>query len=130
LKPQYSINEPQNRVDVTYIGEISVDDVIGLIEAAISDPGFHADMDSLSDFTQASLDWTLNEVDQLRRYVTRVRPTIGHARWAVLFSSEADASTARVFIALHNAFTDTIAIKLFKKRIEALSWLDSPKPPR
>jgi hypothetical protein len=127
MKPQYSFDEAHNRVEVRYVGQITVDDVIGLIGDVIADPKFRLDMDSYSDFGKAELDWTLNEVDQLRKYVTKVRQSIGRARWAVVFPPGNDASTARVFVALHNAFSDSIVVKLFKSRTEAEAWLDSPK---
>lgn len=127
MKKPFEIDAAHNRVDTGYLGDVIVDDCIETIKGVIADPKFQTGMDAICDFSDATVVWGLPEMDRLRKFIQTVRPKIGHARWAVIFPKGKDRSTARIFVALHNAFDSHLKIKLFTSRYDANEWLNSPK---
>ncbi|MEW5796514.1 MAG: hypothetical protein AB1772_09140 [Candidatus Zixiibacteriota bacterium] len=127
MKKPHIVDEARNLVETGYIGNVTVEDVIANIEAVIADPKFRAGMDAICDYTDASAVWNLAELDRLRKYVLKIRPLVGNTRWAVIFPKGKDTTTARIFIALHNAFDSQIKIKLFNNRHDAHAWLDEAR---
>jgi hypothetical protein len=122
---QYSIDTTHGLIHKKHSGEVTVDDEIKLLDQIISDPTFHKGMNALCDFTNATASWSLEDLDRFRAYVTRIKKVTGRCKWAILFPAGSDTSTARMFVALNDAFEDTISAKLFSDSKEALAWLQS-----
>lgn len=100
-----------------------------MIDQVISDPTYRKGMHTLCDFTSASASWSLEDLDTFRAYVTRIKKITGKCKWAILFPPGSDTSTARMFVALNDAFGDTITARLFSDSKEALAWLQSTDDP-
>lgn len=118
----YQIDPSRGLITVHYSGKISVEDCIDLVNEVLADSAFRPGMNSVSNFTEASVTWSLAELDRFRVFVSKIKHLTGPARWAAVFPKGKDTSTARMFIALHNAFEDTIKVKLFDNEEAALKW--------
>lgn len=125
---QYQIDSNRKLITVVYEGKITADEVIALIDQVVADPAYEREMDAISDFSQASLTWTLAELDRFRVYVSKIKYVTGPSKWAAVFPKGKDTSTARMFIALHNAFEGTIKVKLFDNNDDAMKWLMQTVP--
>jgi hypothetical protein len=107
------------------MGLVTVTQAIQLIDQIVSDPTFRKGMNSLCDFTQGGVSWSIEDLDTFRTYVNRIKGVTGKCKWAILFDPGADTSTARMFTALHGALGDTIVVKVFSDRMKAVAWLQS-----
>ena len=123
MKSQYSIDVEHALIHKRHIGVITVEEEIELVDTVLSDPTYRKGMNSLCDFSEASVNWSLDDLDRYRSYVTRIKKVTGKCKWAIIFPSGKDNSTARMFVALHEAFQDTISVKLFNDATEAMDWL-------
>jgi len=124
MKCSYVIDSENNLIRKKWIGKMTVDDEIALICKIISDPKFRKGMNAICDLTEAEVDWSTSELDRLRRYVADIRKTTGECKWAIISSGGITSLTARIFVLLHEAFMDTIEVKLFKTEQEALPWIN------
>ncbi len=122
----YEIDTDRKLIFVTYAGRVSGDECVDLINQVLADPKYQPRMNSVSYFTDATLTWSLAELDRFRVFVSKIKLMTGPSRWAAVFPKGKDTSTARMFIALHNAFEDTIKVKLFDNEEDALSWAMEP----
>lgn len=123
MESEYRIDQADNLVYKTHIGVITVDDEIALLEAILADKAYHSGMDALCDYSQATVDWNLADLDRIRGYISRIKQLTGPCKWALVPTGGVNNSTARIFVALHAAFEDTIEVKLFDTPEEALRWL-------
>ncbi len=124
-KSFFTIDVAHGLIHKRHAGNVTVAEVMQMIDEIIADPTYRKGMDSFCDFTDAAVSWTLEDLDKFRAYVSRIKKITGKCRWAILFPSGKDTSTARMFVALHEAFEDTIAVRLFSDSKEALAWLQS-----
>lgn len=122
----YQIDTERKLIFVTYTGRVSGDECVNVVNEVLADPAYQPRMNSVSYFTDATLTWSLAELDRFRVFVSKVKQMTGPSRWAAVFPKGKDTSTARMFIALHNAFEDTIKVKLFDNEEDALSWAMEP----
>lgn len=123
VRHQYSIDITHGLIHKTHSGEVAVDEEIRLLDQIVSDPIYRKGMNALCDFTNATAVWSLEDLDRFRAYITRIKKVTGKCKWAILFAQGSDTSTARMFVALNDAFEDTISAKLFSDPKEALAWL-------
>lgn len=123
MKSQYQIDKALNIVFTAYTGNITVEDVINKTNAVIADPDFSAGMNSVCDYTEATAVWSLAEVDRFRAYVQKLKEGTPKSRWALIFPKGKDTSTARIFVALQNAFTENLEVQIFRDRHAAMEWL-------
>jgi hypothetical protein len=123
MKSQYQIDKALNIVFTTYSGNITVDDVINKTNAVIADPDFKPGMNSVCDYTEATAVWTLAEVDRFRAYVQKLKEGSARSKWALIFPKGKDTSTARIFVALQNAFSPNLEVQIFRDRHSAMAWL-------
>ncbi len=124
-RSQFSIDSIHGIIHKRHIGNVTVTEEMQMIDQVISDPTYRKGMNTLCDFTSASVAWSLQDLDTFRAYVTRIKKITGKCKWAILFPAGSDTSTARMFVALHEAFEDTIAVRIFADSKEALAWLQS-----
>ncbi len=122
----YQIDTDRKLIFVTYTGKVSGDECVNVINQVLADPAYEMSMNSVSYFTDATLTWSLAELDRFRVFVSKIKHMTGPSRWAAVFPKGKDTSTARMFIALHNAFEDTIKVKLFDNEDDALKWAMEP----
>jgi hypothetical protein len=122
MKSQYRIDSDQGLIFKTHRGQITVEDEIEILDAILSDPQHRKGMNAVCDFSEATVSWELAQLDQFRAYVRRKSESFGHCRWAIVFPQGKDASTAKLFVALNDAFEETIMAKLFRTTEEALEW--------
>lgn len=127
MKSQYQIDKALNIVFTAYNGNITVEDVIAKTNALIADPDFSPAMNSICDYTEATAVWTLAEVDRFRAYVQKLKEGTAHSKWALIFPKGKDTSTARIFVALQNAFTENLEVQIFRDRHSAMAWLADAK---
>lgn len=104
-------------------GTVTVDEVISKITTILSDPDYHRGMSAVCDYSDATLDWSLADLNRLRSYLSRMKSQIGSSQWAIVIPPGKDTSTARLFIALHNAFSSSPQIELFRDHDTAQHWL-------
>jgi hypothetical protein len=128
LSHHYRIDTDRKLVTVAYEGKITVEEVIALIDQVVADKAYEREMDAISDFSQANVTWTLAELDRFRVYISKIKFVTGPSNWAIIFPPGKDTSTARMFIALHNAFEGTIKVKLFNNEDAAMKWLMQTAP--
>ena len=57
-----------------------------------------------------------------RAFVRRMSNAWGKCRWAIIFPSGKDASTAKLFVTLNEAFEESVSARLFRSMDEALAW--------
>ena len=123
MKSQYTVDVDQKIVFTAYSGNISVDDVIAKTTAVLADPNYRPGMGAVCDYSNASVEWSLAEVDRFRVFMTKVGKQAGQSKWAIVFPKGKDTTTARIFVALHNAFETGIEVQLFRDQHSALAWL-------
>lgn len=128
MSHQYIIDSDRKLVSIVYTGKISADEVVAQIDRVVADKLYEREMDAISDFSQATLTWTLAELDRFRVFVSKIKYVTGPSKWAAVFPKGKDTSTARMFIALHNAFEGTIKVKLFDNHDDAMKWLMQTAP--
>lgn len=121
----YKIDTAHNMVRKIHVGHISVEEEIAFLETVFSDPLFQRGMHALCDLSEAIVDWNLNDLDRFRTFVENRKNQLGNCKWALLSMGGITHLTARIFILLHEAFSDTIQIKLFGNKADAEAWLAS-----
>ena len=126
MKSHYSIDSERKLIFKKHVGKVTVDEEIALLEEVMADPAFRSGMSALCDFTEADGSWSLNELDRFRAFVDRIRRRWGQCKWAVVFTAGADTSTARIFVALNDAFGTEIEVKLFNSAEDGLAWMAEP----
>ncbi len=126
MRHEYVIDVERNLIRKTNHGPLTVAEEIELITRITDDPLFRRGMNAVCDFTDGSAEWSLNEIDEFRAFVAKVKPVIGPCRWAIVIPQSENRVTARIFIALHSAFEDTIEVRLFDTVDEAAAWLETP----
>ncbi|MEW6050592.1 MAG: hypothetical protein AB1644_05965 [Candidatus Zixiibacteriota bacterium] len=123
MKSYYEIDSAHNLILKGHRGKLAVDDEIEVVNAILADPKYKKGMGAFCDLTEASVNWSLEELDRFRVFVARIKSVCGKSRWGIHISPGKDNTTARMFAALHDAFEDTITVKLFEDREEALKWV-------
>ena len=126
MRHEYVIDVKRNLIRKTNRGPLSVAEEIELITRITDDPLFRRGMNAICDFTDGSAEWSLNEIDEFRAFVAKIKPVVGPCRWAIVIPHSENRVTARIFIALHSAFEDTIEVRLFDTVDEAIAWLETP----
>src|SRR5574341_1759383 len=119
----YKIDQNLNLITFHSVGKVTVDEEIAQVEAIIADPKFKKDMNVIGDLSDALYDWSLNEIDQYRRFVKSVGPQIGKCKWAVIVSAGATQHAAKLFSALQESHDKVVKVKVFNDTKTALSWL-------
>ena len=122
---RYVIEPENNLFRKTYEGTISVEDEINLLTQVLKDPDYRKGMNAICDFSKARVDWGLGDIDHIRAYIAKIKDQVGKCKWALITTDSVSSITARIFLVLHEAFQDTITIKLFSNEIEAMAWIDS-----
>ena len=123
MKHEYRIDTDRNLITKRYAGSLSIDEEIEFINEIISDPHYQKGLNVCCDLSQAKVVWSLEDLDRFRAFVSRLKRLTGKHKWAILVSRGDDTTTARMFAALHGAMEDTIEVRLFYDRPEALEWL-------
>ena len=124
MKHEYRIDADHDLISKRYAGSLSVDEEIAFINEIISDPHYQKGLNVCCDLSQATVVWSLEDLDRFRAFVGRLKRLTGKHKWAILVSRGEDTTTARMFAALHGAMEDTIEVRLFYERDEALDWLE------
>ena len=122
MNGQYFIDVDRGLVVKKHVGQISVDDEIEILNTIVSDPKFRKGMNAVCDFTDANVSWELADLDKFRAFVRRMSNAWGKCRWAIIFPSGKDASTAKLFVTLNEAFEESVSARLFRSMDEALAW--------
>ncbi len=128
MKSTYKIDIEQNLIFKKHYGDITLKDEIEILDSIINDPDHRPGMNAICDFTDATMDWNLGDMDRFRLFVAKLKKRAGKSRWAVVFPKGKNTSTIRLLIALHNSLEDTLKGKLFKSHEEALAWVNENKP--
>ncbi len=123
MKTSFTIDVDRNLITKIHRGAITVDDEIELLTAIFSDPTFRRGMNAICDYTDATAEWSFSDIDRIRAYVARIKHIAGACKWAIVAPKGKDRSTGRIFVALHDAFEDTITVKLFDTVDEGLAWI-------
>lgn len=119
----YVIDVENNLIRKTHFGVITVDEEIAALDNILSDPDCRKGMNTVCDFTEAIVEWSLSEIDQFRAYIGKIKRNVGNCKWAIVFPGGKSAATAKMFVAMHKAMEDTIEVELFKNPEAALSWI-------
>ncbi len=122
MESTYVVLPNENLFRKTHRGIVTVDDEIELVNKILGDPNYRMGMNAVCDFSGASVRWTLADVDRFRAYISRIKQQTGKCKWAIVFPKGKDTSTARIFIALNDAFEDAIVVRLFEAVDEAEQW--------
>ena len=120
---EYVIDSADSTVRSTHVGQIPVEEEIAFLETVLSDSQFQRGMHALCNLSEATIDWSLNDLDRFRSFVENRKNVMGNCKWALLSTGGITHLTARIFILLYEAFSDSIQIKLFGTKEEAEAWL-------
>jgi hypothetical protein len=123
VKTTYRIDASLNTIFNTFTGEITVDDVVDLASRILADPEFRIGMNTCGDFSNATLSWSLADLDRFRSFYKTIEPQIAKSKWAPVFPKGKDATTAKIFAALTNAVSRDHEVRVFRDRHAALAWL-------
>ncbi|MBK7142466.1 MAG: hypothetical protein IPH75_10335 [bacterium] len=123
MKSQFHVDLEQQIVFSAYSGSITVDDVIAKTEAMLADPNYRPGMGAVCDYSNATVEWSLAEVDRFRVFMSKITAKAGQSKWAIIFPKGKDTTTARIFVALHSAFVNGIEIQIFRDQHSALNWV-------
>jgi hypothetical protein len=124
MKSTYEIFPEGNLFRKTHKGVVSVDDEIDLLNRILADPTYRKGMNAVCDFSDASVNWSLADVDRFRAYISKIKHRTGKCKWGIVFPKGKDTSTARIFIALNDAFENLIAVKMFETEEEVRKWIE------
>ena len=125
MKSSYSIDAEKGLIYKTHLGQVTVNEEIELLDEIFSDPKFRTGMNAICDFTGASIDWELADLDRFRVYVARINHIAGKCKWAIVSTETTTRNTARLFIALGKNLPDSIEVRLFDDARDALEWAGS-----
>jgi len=123
MKCRYEIDRENNIFIKMHYGNITVDGEIELLNRIFADPEYRKGMNAICDFTEASVDWGLDDIDRFRTYISGIGDIAGECKWAVVSRGGITNITARIFLVLHEAFQQSISLKLFSNRQDALAWI-------
>lgn len=121
----YTFDTERNLVICTYSGRTTVEDTIACINEVLDDARYQPGMNAMSEYLDASGEWTLTDLDKFRTYIANVKKRTGKSRWAVVIPEGKNTATARIVVAIHNALDNTIEIQLFRDRDAAVGWLET-----
>ncbi len=125
MQSKYYFDEAKNLIVVEKAGPATVTEDIELIRKIMADPKYRKGMNTLSDLTNCTYQWTLEDIDNFRAFVYSLPKEIGARKWALVASGGETGSTAKVFIKLYDIRSDVLKIRLFANRFEAIKWLNS-----
>lgn len=123
MSSSYTIDLERGMVFKTHLGVVTAAEDIEILNAVLSDPTYRKGMDFYCDVTRADANWSLEEIEHFQRYISKLVHLTGRCRWAVIFSPQADLSSAEKFMELYSGFENIIEIKIFTNRDEGMAWL-------
>jgi hypothetical protein len=125
MQSKFYFDEAKNLIVVEKSGAVTVAEDIELIKKIMTDPKYRKGMNTLSDLTRCTYQWTLQDIDAFRAYVYSLPKEIGTRKWALVASGGETGATAKVFIKLYDIRSDLLEIRLFANRFDAIKWLNS-----
>ncbi len=129
MKSRYKIDIDQNLILKDHFGDVTIDDEFDILNAIFDDPNHHPGMNAVCDFTEATMNWNLGDIDKFRLYAAKNKKKAGKSRWAIIFPKGKNTIAIRLLIVLNNSLDSTLMGRLFNNRKEALAWVTNiPKP--
>ena len=81
---EYVIDSADSTVRSTHVGQIPVEEEIAFLETVLSDSQFQRGMHALCNLSEATIDWSLNDLDRFRSFVENRKNVMGSCKWALL----------------------------------------------
>jgi hypothetical protein len=125
VRYSYYFDNAKNLVVVKKVGPVTVAEDIEFINKVLADPKFRKGMSSTSDLTEAVYDWSMQDIDKFRSYVSSILDRLGKCKWALISKGGITTTNARLFILLHDVNVENLKIKLFSNNFDAIKWLSS-----
>lgn len=119
----YKIDQKQNLVLIHSTGVVTVDEKIAQDVAIIADPRYKKNMNVICDLSEATYDWSLEDIDKFRNYVRSISGLLENSKWAVVSSGGKTEHTAKIFCVLQESHDNIINIKVFNDRQKAMEWI-------
>ena len=108
---------------LTYLGEISAEDILQHTLQEHEHPQFQPGMHSLSDFSHAKfINISYNVVHKYNAHMPAIEKVRGTCRWAMASENLFNYGILRMFSLLNG--DSPIQMKVFRDVSEARSWLD------
>ncbi|MDD4052255.1 MAG: hypothetical protein PHR28_10220 [candidate division Zixibacteria bacterium] len=123
MEYSYYFDEAKRLIHIKKTGTVTPDEEIAFIKTVMADPKFRKGMSSISDLTDASYDWSLQDVDRFRAFVYSIADAAGPCKWALVANGGITQAAARMFIVLYDIHSDKIRIKLFSNKFDAVKWV-------
>jgi hypothetical protein len=120
-----SIDAQRRRIIARVHGEFTLDEIIGAIDSALSDPAFETGFDIYSDHLDLEKEITTPQLNQMTVHLKSLIERMSGARWAIVTRAPASYGMMRMFSA--HAQGLPMDVRVFDSHDEAETWLASPK---
>lgn len=121
---RYLIDTERKLVTTVFIGRTSAEESITAMSEILKDPAYRPGMNAVTEYSDASGDWSLADLDRLRRFIGSLKEKVGKCYWAVVIPEGKSVASAKLLVTLHNAFDSDIRIKIFRSQDAAREWID------
>ncbi len=125
MESSYYFDKVKDLIVVEKSGTATVSEEIDLIRKIMGDPEFHRGMNVISDLSNTTYDWNLQDLDTFRSFVYSIPKNEKASKWALIAGKGVTQATVKIFIQLHDIKTPAIKIRLFGSKFEAIKWLNS-----
>ncbi len=115
------IDEKRQRVVLTIVGEITIEEVVETIRRWIKEPGIKPGFGVLTDHTRIGKAITTEQAKELIRNFQNMSRFLAGARWAAVTSSPASYGMVRMISAFAEAVP--MEVEVFQSFEEADAWL-------
>ena len=119
----YRIDPDRRLIVVTYIGAVTLADIVAAQQMARADPAFDPAFAVLMDGLHA--DFSALTAQDLAKIASRT-PSSQGGRRAILVNSQLNYGLARMFSSISEAQGQPFPVALFDKLEDALRWLNEP----
>lgn len=123
MNARYKIHPESGHVAVTVEGLVSSREWLAHIQTVWSDPAWKSTFNGIIDFTNATLNMTVAEIEELTKAMEK-DPRCSLARWALV------VSTATSFAKLRHVdrvADENVTLRIFFDYRSAETWLLSPR---
>ena len=123
MQSTYWIDEDANVVRLRVRGQVTVNELVEVMQGLCRDHRFSLAMNAIADYREAFGEWDYSEVERFRDFVVKV-PVTSFVRWAVVLKPGSLVAVGHVLILISEACEEHIRIRLFESMSGAQEWVD------
>jgi len=106
---------------IRYSGDVSVEELMQVMDEAVHLAGFHAGLTAIGDFRNCEVSVTAADIDRLVGYAKRTDLAWGDTRWALIADKDYIYGLARIYMAKTQMMH--VESRVFRSAEQADDWL-------